>query len=123
VNIGITLDCGGTYFLPRLVGMARARALALLGEEIDGRTAAAMGLIYKSVAGDDLNGEVDSLASALARKSRSALSVIKKSLNESFDMTLEQALDREAANQSIILQGEEFKAALQALLRSKKKRD
>jgi 2-(1,2-epoxy-1,2-dihydrophenyl)acetyl-CoA isomerase len=123
VNIGITLDCGGTYFLPRLVGMAKARALALLGEEIDGRTAAAMGLIYKSVAGDDLNGEVDSLASALARKSRSALSVIKKSLNESFNITLEEALDREAANQSIILQGEEFKTALQSLLWSKKKKD
>ena len=122
VNIGITLDCGGSYFLPRLVGMVRARALALLGEEIDGRTAAAMGLIYKSAAPDELDREVDALTTALARKSITALSVIKKSLNESFDMTLAEALDREAASQSIILQSEEFKRTLQTMLQSKKEK-
>ncbi|HRT61246.1 MAG TPA: enoyl-CoA hydratase/isomerase family protein [Syntrophales bacterium] len=84
VNIGITLDCGGSYFLPRLVGMAGARALALLGEEIDGKTAVAIGLIYKSAAADELDGEVDTLASVLARKSITALSVIKKEPEREF---------------------------------------
>ncbi|MGO9136074.1 MAG: enoyl-CoA hydratase/isomerase family protein [Syntrophales bacterium] len=122
VNIGITLDCGGTYFLPRLIGMAQARALALLGEECDGRTAAAIGLIYKSFNDEELNDEVDCLARALAEKPRTALSVIKKGLNESLNMTLDDVLEREAANQSIILQGEEHKEALQTLLRSKRKK-
>ena len=49
INIGAIVDYGGHYFLPRLVGLAKARELAMLGNEIDGRTAAAMGLIYKSV--------------------------------------------------------------------------
>ncbi len=123
VNIGITLDCGGTYFLPRLVGMAQARALALLGEEIDGRTAASIGLIYKSFVDDELDHEVDFLASTLAQKSILALSVIKQGLNKSLNMTLEEALDWEAANQSIILQDEEHKKALQTLLQSKKKKE
>ncbi|HUH65878.1 MAG TPA: enoyl-CoA hydratase/isomerase family protein [Syntrophales bacterium] len=123
VNIGLTLDCGGTYFLPRLVGMARASALALLGDELDGGTAAEIGLIYKSCADEELDGKVDSLASVLAQKSPLALSVIKKGLNRSLSMTLNEALEWEAAQQSILLQGEEHKRALLALLQAKRKKE
>jgi 2-(1,2-epoxy-1,2-dihydrophenyl)acetyl-CoA isomerase len=123
VNIGITLDCGGTYFLPRLVGTVQARALAFLGEEFDGRTAASMSLIYKSFNDDELDGAVDSLGRVLSQKSRAALSVIKRGLNKSFNMTLDEALEWEAAQQSIILQGEEHHNALQALLQAKKKKE
>ena len=123
VNIGITLDCGGTYFLPRLVGMVQARALSFLGEEFDGRTAASMCLIYKSFNDNELDGAVDSLGRILSQKSRTALSVIKRGLNKSINMTLDEALDWEAAQQSIILQGEEHHNALQALLQAKKKKE
>ena len=122
VNVGLTLDCGGTYLLPRLIGMMQARALALLGEELDGKTAAAMGLIYKCCPDEELDREVDSLAAILSRKPRSALATIKKGLNRSFDMTLDEALDWEASYQSLLLQGAEHKQALAALLESKKKK-
>lgn len=68
VNIGVIFDAGRTYFLPRLVGLARAREIALLGDIIDGKRAASIGLIYKSVPDEDLDHEVDSLAKALSQK-------------------------------------------------------
>lgn len=122
VNIGLTLDCAGAYLLPRLVGMAQAKTLALLGEELDGRAAAAMGLIYKSCADEKIDREVDSLAATLSLKPRSALAAIKKGLNRSFDMSLREALDWEASHQTLLLQGTEHKKALAALLESKKKK-
>ena len=65
VNIGLILDYGGHYFLPRLVGLAKARELAMLGNEIDGKTAADIGLVYKTVAEDQLENEVISSRSYL----------------------------------------------------------
>jgi enoyl-CoA hydratase/carnithine racemase len=48
IHIGLMTDLGGTYFLPRLVGLAKARELAMLGDRLSGRDAASIGLIYKS---------------------------------------------------------------------------
>ena len=59
INIGAVMDYGGHYFLPRLVGLTKARELAMLGEEIDGNTAASIGLIYKSVPEEALEKEVE----------------------------------------------------------------
>lgn len=122
VNLGVVLDTGGTYFLPRIVGMAKAKALALLGEEIDGRTAAAMGLIYRSVAAADLDAEVAALAAKLLQKPPSALALIKRGLESSLDMTLEQALAWEAAYQAIMLQTGAVKEVAARFLQSRGKR-
>jgi 2-(1,2-epoxy-1,2-dihydrophenyl)acetyl-CoA isomerase len=121
VNIGVVLDGGGTYFLPRLTGMARAKALALLGEQIDGKTAASIGLIYKSVADKDLDAEVEVLSRKLLQKSPMALALIKKGLEGSLDMTLDQVLAWEAAHQSIMLQTSELKEAVCQFLGSRGK--
>jgi enoyl-CoA hydratase/carnithine racemase len=117
VQIGVMMDGGGTYFLPRLVGLVKARELALLGEEIDGTTAASIGLIYKSVPEDDLDEEVQLLAHKLSEKSLYSLAIIKESLESSFDMTLAQALEFEASHQSILLQTTEHKEAVEKFLR------
>ena len=120
INIGAILDYGGHYFLPRLVGLAKARELAMLGDEIDGKTAASIGLIYKSVPEDQLEAEVDALANTLAQKPPLALRLIKEGLENSFDMSLKQVLDWEAAHQSIALQTPEHKAIVELFLASKK---
>lgn len=120
VNIGLILDYGGHYFLPRLVGLAKARELAMLGDEIDGRTAAEIGLVYKSVAEDQLENEVETLATTLAQKSPLALRFIKEGLERSFDMSLPQALDWEAAHQSIALQTKAHKEIVEFFLAAKK---
>jgi enoyl-CoA hydratase/2-(1,2-epoxy-1,2-dihydrophenyl)acetyl-CoA isomerase len=123
VNIGAIMDYGGNYFLPRLVGLAKARELAMLGDEIDGRTAAAIGLIYRAVPGEELDREVEALAGKLAQKPPLALRLIKEGLERSFDRSLEEALDWEAAHQSIALQTPEHKEIVKTFMeaRSKKK--
>ncbi|MCP4667731.1 MAG: 2-(1,2-epoxy-1,2-dihydrophenyl)acetyl-CoA isomerase, partial [Deltaproteobacteria bacterium] len=121
VNIGVILDGGGTYFLPRLVGLARAKELALLGEEISGKSAADMGLIYKSVPEEDLDRETEALAKKLAQKSPSAMALIKEGLEGSFDMSLKEALEWEAAHQAIMLQTREHKEAVESFLGSRGK--
>ena len=121
VNIGTVLDGGGTYFLPRLVGLAKARELALLGDEFDGRAAAQMGLIYGSVPDADLDKTVDGLAEKLAQKPPLALALIKEGLENSFDMTLSQVLEWEAAHQSIMLQSRENREIVKMFLGMKKK--
>ena len=121
VHIGAVLDAGGTYFLPRLVGLAKARELAMLGNEIDGKTAAAIGLIYKSVPEEKLEDEVAALAGNLAAKPAEAMGLIKAALNESFDKPLKAALDWEAAHQAIRIQTQELKDIVALFLKSRGK--
>jgi len=123
VNIGLIMDYGGTYFLPRLVGLAKARELAMLGNEIDGKTAATIGLVYKSVPEDQIETEVAALAASLAQKSPLALRLIKEGLEKSFDMSLKETLDWEAAHQSIALQTPQHKEIVQFFLDSKKNKN
>jgi len=119
IHIGVILDAGGTYFLPRLLGLAKARELALLGGEIDGREAARIGLVYKSLPEADLDEEVTALAGRLAQQSRPAMALIKEGLEQSLDMTLAGALDWEAAHQAIMLQTAEHKQIVRAFLAAK----
>jgi len=121
VNIGTALDGGGTYFLPRLVGLVKARELALLGEEIDGKMAASMGLIYKSVLDEELDTEVDTLANVLSKKSPPAMASIKEGLEGSLDMCLKNVLEWESSHQAILFQTVAHKEAIRNFLRSRRK--
>jgi 2-(1,2-epoxy-1,2-dihydrophenyl)acetyl-CoA isomerase len=121
IHIGAVLDSGGTYFLPRLVGLVKAREIAMLGEPIDGKTAAEMGLIYKSVTNEELDGETVQLAEQLSQKPAAAMSLIKDGLNKSFGMSLKEALDWEAAHQAIMLRSSEHKEIVKLFLKARKK--
>ncbi|MBU2551268.1 MAG: enoyl-CoA hydratase/isomerase family protein [Proteobacteria bacterium] len=121
VRIGVIMDGGGHYLLPRLVGPVKARELAMLGDEISGRQAAEMGLIYRSVAPEDLDGEVRALAGRLAEKSPRALALIKEGLEDSLKMTIKEVMEWEAAHQTIMLETEEHKQAVRDFLISRGK--
>jgi 2-(1,2-epoxy-1,2-dihydrophenyl)acetyl-CoA isomerase len=120
IHIGAILDSGGTYFLPRLVGLVKAREMAFLGEEIDGKKAASMGLIYRSVPDEDLDKEALSLANKLALKPLGAMALIKEGLDESFNKSLKEILEWEASHQAIMLRTREHRDIVQ-LLNSMKK--
>lgn len=119
IHLGVVLDLGGTYFLPRLVGMAKARELALLGEALDGRIAADIGLIYRAVPEGEIDQVVEELSAKLAAKSSQALAMIKEGLEGSLDMTLKEVLEREAAYQSVLLQSSELKEATRLFIESR----
>jgi 2-(1,2-epoxy-1,2-dihydrophenyl)acetyl-CoA isomerase len=122
VDIGVIPDAGGFYFLPRLVGLARARELALLGEMIEAKRAAEIGLIYRAVPDQALEQEVQTLARRLAKKSALAMAVIKEGLEKSLDMTLDGVMEWEASHQAIMLQTEEHQKAVRQFLKSRGKK-
>jgi 2-(1,2-epoxy-1,2-dihydrophenyl)acetyl-CoA isomerase len=94
-KLGLVPDAGGTWFLPRLVGPARARALALLAEPVSAEQAAAWGMIWKTIDDASLMEEAHRLASYLATQPTIGLGLIKRALDLSETNTLDQQLDLE----------------------------
>ena len=94
-KLGLVPDSGGTYFLPRLVGAARAMGLALLGEALSAEQADAWGLIWRVVDDERLMAEAGALARQLATQPTKGLGLIKRALHASAVNTLDQQLDLE----------------------------
>lgn len=103
VRRGLTLDFGGTWLLPRLVGLARARELALTGRVFSAEEALGMGMISEVVPASEFEGRLDELAVSLARGAPLAQAVIKRALDRSSSMTFEQALSFEEQSQAVLL--------------------
>jgi len=98
---GLSIDFGGSWLLPRLIGMHRAKELALLAEIVDADKAATMGLVNRVVPADELDSFVDDWAQRLAGGPPIALAMTKRLLNNSLNVTLEEALDDEGLSQSV----------------------
>jgi 2-(1,2-epoxy-1,2-dihydrophenyl)acetyl-CoA isomerase len=117
---GLSLDFAGSWLLPRIVGMQRAKQLAFFGDVIDAATAHRLGLVTEVVAPDALDGHVAEWAGRLADGPAVALSLTKRLLEASWTSSLEQALEAEAVAQAHNLAGPEAAEALRAF---KEKRD
>lgn len=98
---GLVVDAGGAYLLPRLVGLPRAKAMVLLGEEATGQEAVDQGLAYRCVAEDELLAEARALAARLAAGPTRALGLSKRLLNRTFETDLADALEWEGHFQSL----------------------
>src|ERR1700716_3292167 len=94
-RLGLVPDSGGTYFLPRLVGSARAMGLALLGEKLCAEDAERWGLIWKAVDDERLLAEANALARALAAGPTKGYGLIKKALYASAGNSLDAQLELE----------------------------
>lgn len=94
-KIGLVPDSGGTWLLPRLIGDARARALAMLAEPIGAETAAGWGLIWRAVDDDQLRTEAEKLTAHLATQPTQGLALIKQALAAAATNTLDAQLDLE----------------------------
>lgn len=94
-KIGLVPDSGGTFFLPRLIGDARARALMLLAEPLPAAQAAEWGMIWKVVEDADLAAEAERLAAHLASQPTYGLALTKEALNASGANSLDAQLDLE----------------------------
>jgi 2-(1,2-epoxy-1,2-dihydrophenyl)acetyl-CoA isomerase len=116
VNIGLIPDCGGTFYLPRLIGSARAKAVALLGEKISAKQAADWGMIWKNVPDDQLAAETRALAKRLAAGPSVALGLIKQALDVSVNHDLDRQLDWERDAQGLAAMSADFSEGVQAFL-------
>ena len=94
-KIGLVPDSGGTWVLPRLVGMARARGLAMLAEPLPAEKAESWGLIWKAVDDAELMGEAEKLCAHFATAPTAGLALIKRALDASETNTVDQQLDLE----------------------------
>ena len=100
-RIGLVPDSGTSWFLPRLVGSARAAELALAGDSLTAADAERLGIVSRVVAGDALMAEAGALAARLAAGSPRAMALAKRALAYAESATLEEALANEAFLQGI----------------------
>ena len=120
VNIGVHPDSGGTYFLPRSVGVPRACELLMTGRIIDAQEAERIGMINKVVPGDKLEAFTKDFAENLANGPPVALSMIKESINQTMEMDLLMVLEREANCQAILINSEDNQEGIKAFLEKRK---
>ncbi|WP_395109617.1 enoyl-CoA hydratase/isomerase family protein [Actinomadura sp. SCN-SB] len=111
---GLTIDAGGSWLLPRLVGLHRAKELAMLGDMIGADTAREYGLVHSVVPAADLDAAVAALAERLAAGPPAALGLIKRLLNRSFESDFAGALANETVAQSLIIGSDDAREALDA---------
>jgi 2-(1,2-epoxy-1,2-dihydrophenyl)acetyl-CoA isomerase len=111
---GFSVDSGGSWLLPRLIGLTRAKQLLYLGDRIDAATAAAWGLISEVVADAELDGVSRERAQRMANGPTQALAATKRLLQESSGGTLEQALHAESMAVELTLRSNDFKEGMKA---------
>lgn len=119
-QIGLIPDSGGTYLLPRLVGMGKAAALAFLAERITAKEAAEMNLIWKWVEDTSFNDFVKQTSNKLATLPTKGIGYTKRLFNESWTNNIDTQLDREEEIQSQAGQTNDYKEGVAAFLEKRK---
>ncbi len=119
-QIGLVPDGGGSWILPRLIGQARAMALAMTAEPVSADDAQTMGMIYKSVPDDQLGNTTAALANTLAQMPTTALALIRNMMRQSTTNTLDEQLNIERDFQHIASKTEDFQEGVDAFLNKRR---
>ena len=120
INIGLVPDSGSSYFLPRLIGMAKAFELCSMGSRVKAKEAETLGLINKVVPSDQLDNAVKEYADYFANAPTKSVALIKKMLNKAATSTLDEMLDYEAYCQEIAGSSADYKEGVSAFLEKRK---
>lgn len=115
-KIGLVPDSGGTFFLPRIIGMQKAAALMMTGDKVSADEAVALNMIYKAVEDDQFEPEVTAFAEKLAAMPTKGLGLTKRALNASLTNNLTQQLAVEGELQTIAGQTYDFNEGVNAFL-------
>jgi len=115
VRVGLAPDCGGSFFLPRLIGLSKAMELLLLGEPVEAQQALNLGLVAKVFPVKEFAGATRKMAEELARGPRS-IGLIKRAVNRALKSDLESQLEYEAQLQEIAGRSTDFDEGVQAFL-------
>ena len=119
-KIGLIPDSGGTFFLPRLIGMQKAAALMMTAEPVTATDAVNMGMIYKVFSDDSFEEESWKLVSKLAVMPTKGLGLTKRLLNASYSNNFEEQLDMEDKCQTIAGNTSDFKEGIEAFFEKRK---
>ncbi|HRH39027.1 MAG TPA: 2-(1,2-epoxy-1,2-dihydrophenyl)acetyl-CoA isomerase PaaG, partial [Flavobacteriales bacterium] len=120
INIGLIPDSGGTFTLPRLVGMQRSFGQMILAPKVSAKEAEAQGMIWKCVTDADLMNEASALAQKLAVMPTKAIALTKEALNRSMTGTLTEQLDVENELQTIAGRSHDYNEGVNAFLEKRK---
>lgn len=120
INIGLVPDSGSSFFLPRLVGYAKAFEMCATGEKISAAEAKEFGLVNKVVSNKLLIKSAGLTAKNFAARPTIAIGMIKNILNRSFETSLDEILDIESSNQNIAGNTNDFKEGIAAFLEKRK---
>ena len=115
-KLGLIPDTGGTFFLPRLVGTARALGLALLGERLSAEQAAAWGLIWRCVEDEAFKDSIEELVNTLATAPTKGLAYTKAAINSSIGLLLDKQLDLERDYMRELGNSNDFREGVTAFL-------
>jgi 2-(1,2-epoxy-1,2-dihydrophenyl)acetyl-CoA isomerase len=116
---GFSPDSGATWLLPRLVGVARAKELLLLGRELSGTEAAEWGLIHRAVPDGDLEATADELVTRLASAPTVALGLTKRCIHRALEGSLVEAMEAESNALELSSRTGDFKEGLSAFRESR----
>lgn len=116
VRRGLTPDSGGSFLLPRLVGVARAKEMLLLGEPVTAEQAYDWGLITRLVDDDELDDAAEELIGRLANAATVAVGLTKALVHRSLDASLPEALEDEAFVEELAVRSGDFKEGLAAFV-------
>ncbi len=119
-KIGLIPDSGGTFVLPRLIGLQKASALMMLGDKVSAAEAEAMGMIYKAVPNEEFEATAWKIASKLAAMPTKGLGLTKRLLNASLTNDLNSQLDMEETIQQEASQTHDYNEGVQAFLEKRK---
>jgi len=121
-RIGLVPDTGTTYFLPRVVGLAKAREMIVTGELIDANEAYRVGLITRIVAHEELEGRVNSLAQSLSKSATKAIGMAKINLLKGLDADLRSVNIFESYGNALLFRSEDHKEGVEAFLNKRETR-
>ncbi|MGO4907819.1 enoyl-CoA hydratase-related protein [Pseudorhodobacter sp. W20_MBD10_FR17] len=119
-RIGLIPDAGGTYWLPRQIGAARAMGAALFADKINADQAASWGMIYESIPDDSFSAHWQARALHLATGPTAAYAAVKTAIRSSHSNTLDEQLALEARLQGHCGQTQDFKEGVIAFLEKRK---
>lgn len=116
IHVGLVLDSGSSYFLPRIVGMKKAFEIAAMGTKISAHEALALGMVNKVVPHEELDIAVDEVSAYFAKAPAKAVAYIKKMLNQSLQSDLSTMLQQEAYYQQLAGFSSDYKEGISAFV-------
>ncbi len=116
IHRGIIPDGGGMYFLPRRVGLPKAKELIFTGRKVDAEEALALGLIDRKTSADTLVADAQAWAAELSQGSSTALALGKTILNQSFELSAQQVFAQGSQAQGICYTSTEHRESVMAFL-------